>query len=266
MSEVSQSIAHVVGGQINSGTVALYTLMALVSQGIVATGGATDIPLGISQNKADFSNQDKDVSIAKLGSSFVTASEAIAINKFLIPAASGKVQDQSDNDSTIGIKFVVGRSLSASGQDGDYLIADLIGSFLQNEQRVRTERIQSLGTTGVIGTYPNRFKAKVLRAYILAEGDVATSDSAYHIITITNKGTDGTGTDEILATSDANSTKATGGAAISDKVLRPLTLHGTEANLILERDEVLEIKTTVTGSPDDLVNASLVLDIELLFE
>ena len=52
----------------------------------------------------------------------------------------------------------------------------------------------------------------------------------------------------MLATSDANTTKSTGGAAWVASAGRKLTLHGTKANLKVAEGDTLRIRAAATGT------------------
>jgi hypothetical protein len=56
----------------------------------------------------------------------------------------------------------------------------------------------------------------------------------------------------MLAATDANTTKATGGAALTANAKRALTLNATAANLVVAKGDVLRIRAassaTLTGA------------------
>ena len=58
----------------------------------------------------------------------------------------------------------------------------------------------------------------------------------------------GAGSAAMLAATDANTTKATGGAGLSANTLRTLTLNGTAANLVVAAGDRLRIRATVSGT------------------
>ena len=60
---------------------------------------------------------------------------------------------------------------------------------------------------------------------------LAAHDSNYITFSITNLGQAGAGSTAMLAATDPNTTKATGGVALAANTKRSLTLHGTGANL-----------------------------------
>ena len=77
---------------------------------------------------------------------------------------------------------------------------------------------------------------------------LAASDTNYITWTVVNLGQSGVGTTAMLAVSDANTTKTTGGTAITAVARRALTVHGTAANLLVVKGDVLRVRATVTGT------------------
>lgn len=77
---------------------------------------------------------------------------------------------------------------------------------------------------------------------------LAANDSNFITFTITNLGTTGSGSNAMLAATDANTTKATGGTALSANALRSLSLNGTAANLVVAAGDRLRIRAAATGT------------------
>ena len=75
---------------------------------------------------------------------------------------------------------------------------------------------------------------------------LAASDSNYLTFTVTNLGQAGAGTTVMLAASAANTTKTTGGAALAVNTRNDFTLHGTDANLVVEKGDRIKISATAT--------------------
>lgn len=65
---------------------------------------------------------------------------------------------------------------------------------------------------------------------------------------MTNLGQAGAGTTVMLAATDANTTKATGGTALSANTKRSLTLNATAANLVVAAGDRLLIRAAATGT------------------
>ena len=61
-------------------------------------------------------------------------------------------------------------------------------------------------------------------------------------------GNTGAGSAAMLAATDANTTKATGGTALTANALRNLTLNGTAANLVVAAGDRIRARAAVTGT------------------
>jgi len=86
---------------------------------------------------------------------------------------------------------------------------------------------------------------------------LASHDTNYATFAITNLGQDGAGSTALLAATDANTTKSTGGTAIAANTKRSLTVHGTAANLIVTVGDRLRIRATASGTLANTVTGSV---------
>ena len=77
---------------------------------------------------------------------------------------------------------------------------------------------------------------------------LAANDTNFVTWSITNLGQAGAGTAAILAATDANTTKATGGTALAANARRNLTLNATPANLAVVKGDRLRIRAAATGT------------------
>lgn len=77
---------------------------------------------------------------------------------------------------------------------------------------------------------------------------LATSDTNYITWTVTNLGQAGAGSAAILAATDANTTKTTGGSAIAANTKRTLTLSTTPSNLLVTQGDRIRVRADVTGT------------------
>lgn len=77
---------------------------------------------------------------------------------------------------------------------------------------------------------------------------LAANDTNYITFSVTNLGQAGAGSTALLAATDPNTTKATGGSALVANGKRSLTLHGTEANLDVVAGDRLKIRAAATGT------------------
>jgi hypothetical protein len=88
----------------------------------------------------------------------------------------------------------------------------------------------------------------------------ATSDTDYWTFSLVNKGPAGGGATAMLDASAANTTKTTGGSALTANVARGLVLHGTAGNLVTAANDLLLLTVTKTGAPANLTLADVGLD------
>jgi len=99
----------------------------------------------------------------------------------------------------------------------------------------------------------------------VGEDTLAVSDTNYITFSAANRLASGSGTTALLAATDPNTTKSTGGAAVTAKARRALTLSATAAALYVAAGDVLEAIGTVTGTADNEVDdATFVIKIRTL--
>lgn len=107
----------------------------------------------------------------------------------------------------------------------------------------------AIATTSTTDEYMIAAKTgKVTAIKLVSLSGLATHDSNYITPTVTNLGAAGSGTAALLAASDANTTKATGGSALTASVVRSWTLTSTAADLNVTEGDVLRIRATATGT------------------
>lgn len=88
---------------------------------------------------------------------------------------------------------------------------------------------------------------------------LAADDTNYITYTAVNLGQSGGGSTAMLAVSDANTTKTTGGTALTALARRALTVHGTAANLLVTKGDVIRVRATATGTLAGTVTRSRVI-------
>lgn len=121
-------------------------------------------------------------------------------------------------------------------------------------RRLKAYGIQTPGTTPIATTgntdeyliVPK--SGRVAAAFFSSLSALGANDTNFLTISITNLGQDGAGSAAILAATDPNTTKATGGAAIVANARRSLTLHGTTANLGVTEGDRLLIRFAASGT------------------
>ena len=88
---------------------------------------------------------------------------------------------------------------------------------------------------------------------------LATSNSNYVTFLVTNLGQAGAGTAEMLAGTAVNTTKTTGGSALSANTARTLTLTSTTADLVVTAGDTIRVRYTGTGTLANTVTFSKTL-------
>lgn len=120
--------------------------------------------------------------------------------------------------------------------------------------------IGTIATTGNTDAYAIVPETGVLDSVDFSAIDaLAAHDTNYITFLITNLGQAGGGTTAMLAATDANTTKATDGTALSANTKRSLTLHGTAANLSVTAGDRLLIRADTSGTLAGTVTGSTAL-------
>jgi hypothetical protein len=112
--------------------------------------------------------------------------------------------------------------------------------------RVQAGIINTTGSFGFTVIAPASGTLKSLK--FVAKDALAANDTNYITFTCVNKGQAGAGTTAMLAATDANTTKSTGGTALSAYTARTLTLTGTPADLAITNGDVLLITLADSGT------------------
>lgn len=86
---------------------------------------------------------------------------------------------------------------------------------------------------------------------------LTADDTNYITFSATNLGTTGSGTAAMLAATDANTTKSTGGTGLVANAQRTLTLTATGADLVVAAGDRIRIRAAVTGTLAGAVAGSL---------
>jgi hypothetical protein len=107
----------------------------------------------------------------------------------------------------------------------------------------------SIATTGNTDVYRTVDKSGTVVAAMMSAGTSLTADNTNYITaSMTNLGQAGAGSNPLLAASDANTTKATGGSGIVANGKRSLTINATPANLAVVEGDTIRIRYAVTGT------------------
>ena len=155
------------------------------------------------------------------------------------------------NTKPVGVAFsdpelTSGTTIAGATIDSTSKVLSNIASGLSMGQQGATIATTTGGTNDVFMIAP---AAGVLSSALFSGVDVlAANDTNYITFGITNLGQAGAGTAAMLAATDANTTKATGGTALAANTVRSLTLNGTAANLVVAAGARIRIRATVSGT------------------
>lgn len=117
------------------------------------------------------------------------------------------------------------------------------------ERGLHVPFLASIATTSTTDAYVQADRSGTLTGVIVSSLlGLAVNDTNYITWSVTNMGAAGAGSTAMLATSDLNTTKATGGVAMPASGKTTLVLHGTAANLAVTEGDTLRIRATVTGT------------------
>jgi hypothetical protein len=153
------------------------------------------------------------------------------------------------NTKSVGVAFsdpelTAGTTITGAVIDSTSKIASNVASGFSEMMQGAT-----IATTGNSDVYVIADAAGVLTSARFSGTDaLAASDTNYITFTITNLGTTGSGSTAMLAATDANTTKTTGGTALTANALRTLTLNGTASNLVVAAGDRIRARAAVTGT------------------
>ena len=115
----------------------------------------------------------------------------------------------------------------------------------------------SAGTTSSYSSAP--FAGVLIGAFFTGIDALAANNTNYVTFALTNISNSNAA---MLAASDANTSKATGGSALSANTKRELTLHGTAGNKVVAQGDRLKFDVVATGT---LANTITVPTVMLVF-
>lgn len=119
------------------------------------------------------------------------------------------------------------------------------GPLAAGAQKLRAN-FPSIATTGAAEvTLIAPFAGRLSAATFVGASNLAASDTNYLTFTVVNRGNSNAA---MLAATDANTTKATGGTALTAHAKRTLTLNGTAGNLVVAAGDVISVIATATGT------------------
>ena len=153
------------------------------------------------------------------------------------------------NTKPVGVAFsdpelTSGTTLTGATLDSTSKVQSNIASGFSVSQQGAT-----ITTTGNSDVYLIATAAGVLSSALFSGVDaLAASNTDYITFSIVNLGQAGAGSAAMLAATDANTTKSTGGTALSANTVRSLALNGTAANLVVAAGDRLRIRAAATGT------------------
>jgi hypothetical protein len=122
-------------------------------------------------------------------------------------------------------------------------LSDIATGFTASQQGA------TIATTGNSDVFVIAPAAGVLTSAVFSGVDaLAASDTNYITFSVTNLGQAGAGSAAMVAATDANTTKTTGGTALSANAARSLALNGTAANLVVAAGDRIRIRAAATGT------------------
>ena len=120
--------------------------------------------------------------------------------------------------------------------------------------KIQEARPATIATTGNTDAYMIVGESGTLSSADFSAVDaLATDNTNYVTFSITNLGQAGSGTTVLLAATDANTTKTTGGSAIAANTKRALTLTGTGADLVVTQGDRLRIRVAAAATSANTV-------------
>lgn len=205
----------------------------------VALAGVGEAGIGVNDVLTAITKLAAVEPLNKNGTLEMVASGVIAEGADVFPAASGKISATAAGNA-------LGKAIEAATADGDIIEVLIYPDPLHVNA---TPGTTSIATTGDTDEFVIASKSGTLVGVDFSSlAALAASDTNFITFEVTNLGQDGSGTDEMLAATDPNTTKATGGAALIANSRRQLVLSGTPANLAVVEGDRLRIRADTTGT------------------
>lgn len=179
----------------------------------------------------------------------INASAAIAFSKL---AALSSTNILVGNGSNVAAAVAVSGDATLANT-GALTIANAVVTRTKQSAASGSKVVQVVGQTiadtGATNEYIIAPEAGSLSSIEINPLVALTADDTNYItFTVTNLGQAGAGSTVMLAASDANTTKATGGTGLAINTKRSLTVNGTPANLVVAQGDKIRITATATGT------------------
>ncbi len=115
--------------------------------------------------------------------------------------------------------------------------------------------ISATTTLRIVAIMPR--KGTITGVDLIVNTAITANDTNYWTFALTNKSTDGSGSTVLLAATDANTTKATGGIGLAAYDTTALTLSSTTADLNFNAGDVITLTATKAASASNLVDLTV---------
>jgi len=151
----------------------------------------------------------------------------------------------------VGTYENIGTTAASNFQLKSAAVANVVRSQMSTPagSKIQEARPATIATTGNTDIYVVVGEAGSLDSVDFSAVDaLAAHDTNYVTFSITNLGQAGAGSTAMLAATDANTTKLTGGSAISANTKRSLTVHGTAGNLVVAKGDRLLVRVAAAAT------------------
>jgi hypothetical protein len=148
------------------------------------------------------------------------------------------------NTQAIGVAFADQAIIDGSLDSSTLVNSNVRSGFTASQQGATIATATGNNDVFVIAPVSGVLSA----AWFSGVDALTANDSNFITFSITNLGTSGSGSAAMLAATDANTTKSTGGTALVANARRVLTLNGTAANLVVAAGDRLRLRAAVTGT------------------
>jgi hypothetical protein len=126
------------------------------------------------------------------------------------------------------------------------LPSDRVDRIDVRHENVGPITVATTGNSDILFIVPRNVKVEAIK--VVGTATLAANDTNFITWTVTNLGTGGAGSTELLSTAATNTTQVTGGSALTTLVPRSLVLTSTDASLKATEGDVLRIRSAATGT------------------
>lgn len=222
-----------------------------------ACDDASDKPLGVV---VVYAKENSTVTIIEKGRAEVLAGGVGNVGDYAILDSTGQkvLSIEEDPNNTDDVIHVLGKFLSNSTDDEDIVIIDVNPMTIINPKKTQ-KLILPLGLVSATASHvlvqmPEAGTITAVKSAVIT--GITANDTNYWTEQLTNA----TQSKTLLAGSDANTTKATGGAGYTANTYRSFNLTATTADRVVAKNDVLTFTLTKSASADNQVGKSLIIE------